>query len=52
MQTSVAVKELEAGRRNWYHPVAFSVDRGRTIADPIGKTGRTLEVTYQGIYGQ
>lgn len=28
-------------------PVAFSVDRGELIADPIGKTGRTLEVTYQ-----
>lgn len=28
-------------------PVAFSVDRGELIADPIRKTGRTLEVTYQ-----
>lgn len=28
-------------------PVAYSVDRGELVADPIGRTGRNLEVTYQ-----
>ena len=28
-------------------PVAYSVDRGELIADPLGKMGRNLEVTYQ-----
>lgn len=28
-------------------PVAYSVDRGELMADPIGKSGRNLEVTYQ-----
>lgn len=28
-------------------PVAYSIDRGNLIADPIGKAGRNLEVTYQ-----
>lgn len=28
-------------------PVAYSVDRGELIADPIGKHGRNLEVYYQ-----
>ena len=28
-------------------PVAYAVDRGELIADPIGKQGRNLEVTFQ-----
>lgn len=28
-------------------PVAYSIDRGELIADPLGKAGRSLEVTYQ-----
>lgn len=28
-------------------PVAYSVDRGELIADPVGKHGRALEVYYQ-----
>lgn len=28
-------------------PVAYSVDRGELVADPLGRTGRNLEVTYQ-----
>lgn len=28
-------------------PVAYSVDRGELIADPVGKHGRSLEVYYQ-----
>lgn len=28
-------------------PVAYSIDRGELIADPLGRPGRTLEVTYQ-----
>lgn len=28
-------------------PVAYSVDRGEWMADPLGKSGRWLEVTYQ-----
>lgn len=28
-------------------PVAYSVDRGDLMADPLGRTGRSLEVTYQ-----
>lgn len=28
-------------------PVAYSVDRGELVADPIGKHGRALEVYYQ-----
>ena len=28
-------------------PVGYAVDRGELLVDPIGKTGRNLEVTYQ-----
>lgn len=28
-------------------PVAYSVDRGELMAEPLGKSGRSLEVTYQ-----
>lgn len=28
-------------------PVAYSIDRGELIADPLGRSGRNLEVTYQ-----
>lgn len=28
-------------------PVAYSVDRGEWIADPLGRNGRNLEVTFQ-----
>ena len=28
-------------------PVAYSIDRGELVADPLGRTGRNLEVTYQ-----
>ncbi len=28
-------------------PVAYAVDRGELVADPLGRTGRELEVTYQ-----
>lgn len=28
-------------------PVAYSIDRGELVADPLGRQGRHLEVTYQ-----
>lgn len=28
-------------------PVAYSIDRGDLVADPLGRSGRNLEVTYQ-----
>lgn len=28
-------------------PVAYAIDRGELIADPVGRPGRSLEVTYQ-----
>ena len=28
-------------------PVGYAIDRGEMIADPLGRSGRNLEVTYQ-----
>ncbi len=40
---------LPAGREELVDmiPVAYSVDRGEWMSDPLGKNGRWLEVTYQ-----
>lgn len=42
-------EEVSAGQEELVGviPVAYSVDRGEWLADPLGKSGRGLDVTYQ-----